>query len=314
MRIIVTGGAGFIGSHLTDALVAKNHEVLVIDDLSRGNRAYVSRGAELLVADVRSEAVDAAIRKFKADAVYHEAAQIDVRVSVADPLRDADINVLGTARVAKAALESGVSTFIFASTGGAIYGEQDVFPAPESHPTRPESPYGVSKLCAEHYLDYFGRTAGMRTVFLRYANVYGPRQDPHGEAGVVAIFSGRMLDGQAVTIFGDGKQTRDYVYVGDVVRANLLALENVEARGAYNIGTGRETDVNALAHAVARQVHASDQFAYGPARAGEQKRSALDAVRARRELGFIPEFDLDRGLEHTVEWFASLRTGQRPSV
>ncbi|MCC7383748.1 MAG: NAD-dependent epimerase/dehydratase family protein [Deltaproteobacteria bacterium] len=305
MRALVTGGAGFIGSHIADALIARGHEVLVIDDLSRGKKTSVPEAAKLVVASITTPEAERAIAEFKPEVVHHHAAQIDVRISVADPMRDADINVLGTVRVAQAAVAAGAKTFIFASTGGAIYGEQERFPADEDHPVRSDSPYGISKRCAEIYLDYFARKCGLRAVALRYANVYGPRQDPHGEAGVVAIFSEKMLRGQTPVVFGDGGQTRDYVFVGDVVRANMTALENAGARGAYNVGTGVETDVNTLAKMIAVHAKYTGEIKHEAAKPGEQRRSVLDGGRARRELGFAPECTLERGLGETVAFFAS---------
>lgn len=305
MRALVTGGAGFIGSHIAGALVDAGHEVVVLDDLSRGKRENVPAGARLVVASITSRETDAAILAFKPDAIFHLAAQMDVRVSVANPVLDAEINVAGTTRIATAAAEAGTQVIIMASTGGAIYGEQDYFPADEAHPCRSDSPYGISKRCAEIYLDYFARKRGLRAVFLRYANVYGPRQDPHGEAGVVAIFAEKMLKGQTPVIFGDGLQTRDYVYVKDVVRANLLALANTKAAGPYNIGTGVETDVIGLAKHIAHSAGFAGPPRHEPGKPGEQRRSVLSAQRAKGELGWAPEYDLGRGLEETVAWFAA---------
>lgn len=305
MRTLVTGGAGFIGSHIATALVDAGHEVVILDDLSHGKRENVPAGARLVVASITSPESDAAILAYKPDAIFHLAAQMDVRVSVANPVLDAEVNVAGTTRIAAAAAAAGTQVMIMASTGGAIYGEQDYFPADEAHPCRSDSPYGISKRCGEIYLDYFSRKRGLRAVFLRYANVYGPRQDPHGEAGVVAIFAEKMLKGITPTIFGDGLQTRDYVYVKDVVRANLLALANPRAAGPYNIGTGVETDIITLARHIAQ--HAGFQGApkHEPGKPGEQRRSVLSAARAKGELGWAPEHDLSRGLGETVAWFAS---------
>lgn len=302
MRTLVTGGAGFIGSHVAEALVAAGHQVLVVDDLSRGKAESVPHGARLEVVSIATEAVDAPIAAFRPEAVFHHAAQIDVRKSVEDPARDAELNVVGTARVAQAASAAGCRAFVFASTGGAIYGEQDTFPADETHPCRPVSPYGVSKYCAEHYLDYFARASGLRAVHLRYANVYGPRQDPHGEAGVVAIFAQRMLAGDTPTINGDGKQTRDYVYVGDVAAANVKALES-DVAGAFNVGTGLETDVNRLAGFIAEAAGFAGEVPHGPAKAGEQRRSVLENRKAAQALGWRPEMPLDAGIARTVDWF-----------
>lgn len=305
MRTLVTGGAGFIGSHIATALVDAGHEVVILDDLSHGKRENVPAGARLVVASITSPESDAAILAYKPDAIFHLAAQMDVRVSVANPVLDAEVNVAGTTRIAAAAAAAGTQVMIMASTGGAIYGEQDYFPADEAHPCRSDSPYGISKRCGEIYLDYFSRKRGLRAVFLRYANVYGPRQDPHGEAGVVAIFAEKMLKGITPTIFGDGLQTRDYVYVKDVVRANLLALANPRAAGPYNIGTGVETDIITLARHIAQHAGFAGAPKHEPGKPGEQRRSVLSAARAKGELGWAPEHDLSRGLAETVAWFAS---------
>ena len=304
MRTLVTGGAGFIGSHLADGACARGHEVLVIDNLSRGNRNNLPSQARFHELDITaSEALDA-VRNFRPNAMYHFAAQMDVRHSVADPIFDAQVNVLGTIALAQAAAESGCQLFAMASTGGAIYGEQSEYPASESHPCRSESPYGLSKLAGEQYLDYFGRTSGMRTAALRLANVYGPRQDPHGEAGVVAIFSKKMLAGEQPTIFGDGGQTRDYVYVGDVVAGFLSLLDRPEARGSINIGTAIETDVNDLAHLIAQAANFDGKPAYAPGKPGEQRRSVISHHLATERLGWRPQVDLETGLAQTVAWFA----------
>jgi UDP-glucose 4-epimerase len=303
MRTLVTGGAGFIGSHVAEALVAAGHEVLVMDDLSRGSLANVPAGAELAQIDIARPEAEQVITEFEPEAVFHHAAQIDVRQSVADPVYDALVNVGGTVRLAAAAARVGCSLFCMASTGGAIYGEQERFPADETHRTRSESPYGVSKLCGEIYLGYFHRAFGIRCVALRYGNVYGPRQSSHGEAGVVAIFVERMLRGESVTIFGDGAQTRDYVFIGDVVRANLAVLADTRARGAYNIGTGIETSVNALAKQIAAATGYSGALVSAAARGGEQRRSVLDTHRALEELAWKPTTSLSAGIAATVEWF-----------
>ncbi len=306
MRIAVTGGAGFIGSHAVDALVRRGDAVLVIDDLSSGKREQVSRGAELVVADVTQEAAGEALERFCPEAVLHLAAQMDVRVSVAEPRRDATTNVVGTVAMLAAAARAGAKTFVLASTGGAIYGEQERFPADEAHPTRATSPYGVAKRCAELYVEHFARERGLRGVALRFANVYGPRQDPHGEAGVVAIFLSKMLRGEAPVIYGDGRQTRDYVFVEDAVNASLLALSSTAATGAYNVGTGIETDVATLAQRLAELVGYRGPLSSAAARPGEQQRSVLDSGRARRELGWAPTVGLADGLARTVEYFSRL--------
>jgi UDP-glucose 4-epimerase len=302
MHVLVTGGAGFIGAHSARALLGRKHRVTVVDDLSHGRREAVSEGADLVVLDIRTPEVVSLFDSRRFDAVLHLAAQMDVRKSVADPLYDASINVLGTLNLLEAARRAGTKRFVFASSGGAVYGEQDVFPAPESHPRRPASPYGVSKLCGEEYLAHYALVHGMSTLALRYANVYGPGQDPHGEAGVVAIFLNKLLAGETATINGDGLQTRDYVYVGDVAQANLLAIESA-ATGALNIGTGIETTVVDLAQSLARHAGVPRRFATGPQKPGEQRRSRVDPAAAKATLGWEPKVSLDSGLAETARAF-----------
>ena len=306
MHVLVTGGAGFIGAHSARALLDRGHRVTVVDDLSRGRREAVPQGADLVVLDIRAPEIPRLFESSGFDAVLHLAAQMDVRKSVADPLFDASVNVLGTLNLLEAGRRAGVKRFVFASSGGAVYGEQDVFPAPEGHPRRPASPYGVSKLCGEEYLAHYALLHGMSTLALRYANVYGPGQDPHGEAGVVAIFLDKLLAGQTATINGDGLQTRDYVYVGDVAQANLLAIES-SARGALNIGTGIETNVVDLAQRLARHAGVPPGFANGPAKAGEQRRSSVDPAAALAALAWKPRTALDAGLAETAAFFKSPR-------
>ena len=304
MRALVTGGAGFIGSNLVDALVERGDEVTVVDDISTGKRANldqaIQNGARLLELDIRdAEAVHAATEQARPEAVFHLAAQIDVRKSVADPANDSRINVEGTVNVLRAAQAHGVRRFVNTSTGGAIYGEGQIIPAPEDHPVAPEAPYGLSKFCAEQYCELFTRLHGLSTVSLRYGNVYGPRQDPLGEAGVVAIFCGKLLDGERPTIFGDGKQTRDYVYVGDVVDANLKAAETQTA-GAVNIGRGAEVSVLDIVDALRAHSNGAFDPEHAPERPGEVRRIALDTSRARQELGWEAGTGLDEGLERTL--------------
>jgi UDP-glucose 4-epimerase len=294
LRAVVTGGAGFIGSHVVDALLARGDEVLVLDDLSSGKRENVPDGARLEVVDVR-EPLEAHFEG--AEACFHLAAQVDVRVSVERPADDAATNILGTIRVLEAARQHGTQV-VFASTGGAIYGECDG-PAPEGAERRPVAPYGVSKLAGEEYLAAYTRLYGTRQVSLRYANVYGPRQDPKGEAGVVAIFLGALARGKAPRIFGDGSQTRDYVYAGDVARASLAAAG--QDGGVFNVGTGIETSVSEL-YDLCRQVAGSElQAEHAEARLGELQRSVLDVSLAERELGWRPEVGLEEGLRLTWE-------------
>ena len=300
--ICITGGAGFIGSHLADAFLSRGDRVLVIDNLSGGRRENVPPGAELHVLDVRSKEAAALVREAGVDVLVHHAAQMDVRRSVEDPVFDADVNVLGSLNLAEAARHGGVRQILFASTGGAIYGEQDFFPATEDHPARPLSPYGVSKLAFERYLYFYHVTYGLDVACMRYANVYGERQNPHGEAGVVAIFLNRLLAGQAPTINGDGLQTRDYVHVSDVVRANL-AVVGKPGFHIYNVGTGVETTVVELYDELARAVGSPLKARHGTAKPGEQRRSVIDASRLRHELGVPPPLSLAEGLERTASWF-----------
>jgi UDP-glucose 4-epimerase len=307
MRILVTGGAGFIGSTLVDACVAQGHDVAVVDDLSAGAAANVAGPARLYEIDVRTGALDEVFATERPELVSHHAAQVSVRRSVDEPVLDAGINVLGTLNVLEAARRHGVRRVVLASTGGAIYGEPDGPAADESHPCRPRSPYAIAKLAAEHYLDGY-RLGGMETVVLRYANVYGPRQDPHGEAGVVAIFIQRILAGLTPTIFGDGEQVRDFVYVDDVVRANLLAHEaRLAADGptVLNVGTGRGTTVNALWSALAAIARPAVSPSHEPARPGDLVRSVLDVRRARTALGWQAQVNIAEGLARTWEWFAA---------
>ncbi len=300
--ICVTGGAGFIGSHVAEALLAAGHHVLIVDDLSTGRKDNVPDGAELEVVDIRQPAAAAILRKNDVDILVHHAAQMDVRKSVEDPVFDADVNLLGLLNLLEAARQGSVRQVILASTGGAIYGEQDVHPADESHPARPVSPYGVAKLASERYLYFYHHQYGMDATCLRYANVYGPRQNPHGEAGVVAIFMHRLLDGVQPVINGDGRQTRDYVYVADVVRANLAALGQKGFR-VYNVGTGVETDVNTLFAHIHRAIGSGPEASRGPAKAGEQQRSSISARLLERELGVTVKTSLERGIAETAEWF-----------
>jgi UDP-glucose 4-epimerase len=311
MRIMVTGGAGFIGSHTVDALAASGrHEVSIIDDLSAGKREQVNPRAHFHHADLRDAAAMRTIAASeKPEMIVHLAAQMDVRRSVADPAFDAQVNLVGFLNLIEAAREHGLRRVIFSSTGGAIYGEQEVFPCDEAHPRRPVSPYGVAKFATESYLFFYKVQYGIDYTALRYANVYGPRQDPHGEAGVVAIFCGRILDGKACTIYGDGGQTRDYVYVGDVVRANLAALEGA-ADGAINVGTGVETSVYELHRLLNAAAGSKLEAEYGPARLGEQHRSVISPARAARELGWRPEVALADGLARTFAFFKD-RVAQR---
>ncbi len=305
MRVLLTGGAGFIGSHVAEHLLERDHEVAVVDDLSSGKRESVPDGARFYEADIRSGCAEI-FEDFRAEALCHQAAQMDVRRSVREPDFDAEVNVVGTIRLLQNCVEHEVRKIVFASTGGAVYGEQERFPAPEDHPQYPVSPYGVSKLAAERYLHYYHGRYGLAYAALRYANVYGPRQDPHGEAGVVAIFCGNLAAGKTSTINGSGEQTRDYVYVEDVARANVLALENEIPSGAYNIGTGVETSVNRLYELLLEVSGKELPPQHGPAKPGEQLRSSVDPSLADRVLGWRPEVRLPAGLKETFRFFAAV--------
>ena len=310
MRSLVTGGAGFIGSHLVDALLDRGDEVAVVDDLSTGRRenldGALAGGARLHEVDIRDRAALMEVMEgARPQLVFHLAAQIDVRKSIEDPAWDAGINVVGTINVLETARLAGVARVVNTSTGGAIYGEVDVMPTPETVPPRPMSAYGQSKFCAEAYCGWSERLYGLSSVTLRYGNVYGPRQDPHGEAGVIAIFCGLLLEGGRPRIFGDGLQTRDYVYVGDIVEANLAAAAHPDAHGSFNTGTGVESSVLDVVDALREAAGLGEeefQPEFAPARAGELQRSWLDVTRARAELGFTARTDLVSGLRPTLEW------------
>jgi UDP-glucose 4-epimerase len=314
-RVLVTGGAGFIGSHVAEAFLEAGWTVEIIDDLSSGRRENLPGAARFHEGDIGDERARGIIMDGKFDAICHLAAQIDVRRSIADPIRDGRINVLGTLNLLDAVRESDRPTrFIASSTGGAIYGDFVEPPSVEEAPKEPVAPYGVSKLSMEYYLASHNRLHGTETLALRYTNVYGPRQDPHGEAGVVAIFCGRLLEHRAVTIFGDGRQTRDYVFVGDVARANVAAATKplppaggVDAR-AFNIGTSRETSVLELARVLGSVADSEAPVEHAPARPGELQRSAVRADKAATWLGWRPEISLRDGLARTFAWFAEQRS------
>ncbi len=306
MRIVVTGGAGFIGSHLVDRLIQEGHEVAVVDDLSTGKRKNLNRAAKFYKMDILSPRLERVFRKERPSLVMHLAAQMDIRRSVEDPIFDAQVNILGTLNVLEQAVQHGCRKAVFSSSGGAIYGEQDVFPAPEGHPTRPLSPYGISKLAGEFYLEYYQRISGIQYVSLRYSNVFGPRQDPHGEAGVVAIFTQKMLAGEQPIINGNGRQTRDFIYVDDVVEANL-AVMGKEVLGTYNVGTGQETTINDLFRYLVELTKAGCKEIHGPARKGEQVRSVVESAKLREQLGWDPRVTLRDGLARTVEYFRQLQ-------
>ena len=317
-RALVTGGAGFIGSHVADLFLDKGYEVEIIDDLSSGKRDNLPERAKFHDLSVVSPEAAAVIRGGNFDVIVHLAAQIDVRKSVADPLFDATTNILGTINILEAVKQSGKKTRVaFTSTGGAIYGDFNTPPNVETYPKDPESPYAISKLSAEYYLAYYGRLHGIDHVAMRFGNVYGPRQDPHGEAGVVAIFCNRILEGKPLTIFGDGLQTRDYVYVGDVAQAVFLGAtheipkpERVDAR-AFNVGTGIGTSVVDLAKLLQEAAGSDAEIIFAARRPGEQQESFLDAGKARKLLGWSPQVSLSEGLAKTFAWSESHHTIQR---
>lgn len=304
-KAIVTGGAGFIGSNLVDALIEEGHQVTIIDDLSTGRKENLNPQAKFHQVDIRSVVVDKIFQQEKPEYLFHLAAQMNVRASVEDPKFDADVNIRGGINLLQSAKKHDVKKVVFASTGGAIYGEQDYFPADEEHPARPVSPYGVSKLSFEKYLHYYQVEYGLEYVSLRYANVYGPRQSHLGEAGVVAIFYDRLLSGKDAIINGDGKQTRDYVYVDDVVRVNLRAMD-YEGSEVFNIGTGVETDVNAIFRMVRGLSGSNQEEKHGPAKPGEQTRSVITFKKAQKDLGWEPKVALKEGLRLTGEYFKKL--------
>jgi len=308
-RVLVTGGAGFIGSHIAEAYLKEGWEVVILDDLSRGHEQNVPKGARFVRADIRSPEARKLLATGKFDAVNHHAAQIDVRVSVDQPAFDASINVVGLANLLEGAGEGSVKRFIFASSGGVVYGDPEVIPTPETAPKLPVSPYGVSKLSGEYYLRALGALRGFEGVAMRYANVFGPRQDPKSEAGVVSIFVSRLIEKRKLTVFGDGKQTRDYVFVKDVARANVLATTAALPATAdfdapaFNIATSRQTSVIELAEAVGKVMKQKPELEFAPPRPGELFRSALDIGKAKRILGWEPKWTFDDGLPLLVEWF-----------
>jgi len=306
LKVLVTGGAGFIGSHIVDRLAADGHDIVILDDLSAGHVDHLQPSARFYQMDLHSPWLDELFRIERPEAVVHEAAQASVRRSVEDPVFDAGVNVLGTAALLQVSAHHGVRRFLFASTGGALYGDADVIPTPEDYPTLPVSPYGASKLSAEVYLRTFHALHRLSYAALRYANVYGPRQDPLGEAGVVAIFTQRLLSGERASINGDGKQTRDFVYVGDVADANARALTS-DAVGSFNVGTGIETDISAIFQLLRRLTGSNQPEEHGPPLPGEQRRSVLDARKIEKVLGWKPRTSLEAGLEATVRYFREAR-------
>jgi UDP-glucose 4-epimerase len=315
-KALVTGGAGFIGSHVADLFLARGFEVTIVDDLTTGKRANVPDQARFLQIGVNSQEFAELVRESRFDVVTHLAGQIDVRKSVADPVADATTNILGTLNLMEALKASDAQTrVIFTSTGGALYGDLSTPPNVETFPKDPESPYAIAKLSVEYYLAYYGRVHHKDAIALRFGNVYGPRQDPHGEAGVVAIFCGRILKDRPLTVFGDGLQTRDYVYVGDVARAVLLAATKplpekgrLDAR-AFNIGTGKGTTVLEIAKLLQQAARSNVPIEFAPKRPGEQQESFVEVSKARETLGWVPEVSLSEGLAKTYSWFARETTG-----
>ena len=303
MKVLITGGAGFIGSNVADGLLEKKHRVVIVDDLSNGKKENIPGGARFYRCDIRSKKLYSIFKAEKPEVVIHNAAQLSVRVSVENPLMDADINVIGGLNVIQACHTYNVNKIIFASSGGTVYGEQKYFPADEEHPTRPISPYGVAKLATENYLYYFYKTYGLKYISLRYGNIYGPRQDPYGEAGVMAIFSSKIIKGENPIINGDGLQTRDYVYVGDVVDVNIRTMES-DFTGSLNVGTEKETTVVELFKILREVSGKSDvEEVHGPVKEGEQRRSQLSYGLAKKILGWQPGMSLEEGLKLTYHWF-----------
>ena len=301
-KILVTGGAGFIGSNVADRFIDDGHKVVIIDDLSTGVEANLPQKAKFYKLDIRSAVIDKIFEREKPDFLCHHAAQIDVRKSAHDPIFDAEENIIGSLNLFNSCVKHKVKKIIFASTGGAIYGEQSYFPADESHPAYPLSPYGVAKLTMEKYLHFYKETYGIEFVSLRYANVYGPRQNPFGEAGVVAIFTERLLGNKEAIINGDGKQTRDFVFVEDAVESNILALKYPKS-DIFNIGTSIETDINCIFRILKEETASKQKEIHGPAKSGEQPRSVLECSKAKRLLKWKPKYDLEEGIAKTVEYY-----------
>jgi len=304
MKILVTGGAGFIGSHLVDKLIDHGDQVVVIDNLSTGRKENLNPKATFYGFDICSPDIVGIFQKEKPEIVFHLAAQISVRFSVEDPANDAKTNIIGSINVLENAKKYGIKKFIFASTGGVMYGDADIIPTPETYVARPLCPYGICKLSVEHYLDYYEKVFGLRYAALRFGNVYGPRQNEKGEAGVVAIFCGKMIAGLECLINGDGKQTRDYVYVKDIVAAAIAAMSDAVA-GVYNIGTGKETDVNAIFAKLKKITGSRIEKIHGPVKKGEHRRGCLNSAKAAKDFGWWPKYDLDAGLKETAGWFVA---------
>ena len=314
MKVLLTGGAGFIGSHLVDRLIDEGHDVVVVDNLSSGKEENINKKATFYKVDIRNRELESVFQKELPDYVSHHAAQMDVRRSVSDPLFDAGVNVLGTINILQNCVRYKVRKITFASSGGAIYGEQEVFPATETHPSRPVSPYGITKLAGESYLYYYKTVCGLDYTALRYANVYGPRQDPFGEAGVIAIFIQKMLKGEKPVINGDGEQTRDFVYVGDVIEANILAMTENLPGSTFNIGTGIETSINQIVNHLGEIIGRSITVKHGDPKSGEQRRSVIEYAKAKEVLRWQPGSLLENGLRETCEYFEKLIGQHAPSI
>jgi UDP-glucose 4-epimerase len=304
LNILVTGGAGFIASHIVDNYIKEGHSVTIIDNLSTGNKKNINKSAKFYDLDIYNDDLTVVFSENNFDLLNHHAAQIDVRKSVSDPAFDAKVNIIGSINLFQQAVKYNVKKIIFASTGGAIYGEQEYFPADEKHQTNPLSPYGIAKLSIEKYLFFYNAVYGLNYIVLRYGNVYGPRQNPHGEAGVVSIFCEKIIQNTQPVINGEGKQTRDYVYVGDVVNANIKALDYKNSE-IFNIGTSVENDVNFIFENVNKYFGNKFEGMHGPAKKGEQLRSVIDNSKAKNLLGWKPEITLEEGLKRTCEWFSS---------
>jgi len=313
MRILITGGAGFIGSHIVDALVKKGHRVSVVDNLSTGKEENLNKEAFLYKLDINAPEISHIFKEEAPEIVFHLAAQISVRKSVENPLEDARTNILGSLNILENSKKAGVKKIIFTSTGGAIYGDAEEVPTTEDYVPQPMSPYGIAKFSIEKYLNYYYKVFNIPLVILRLANVYGPRQDPQGEAGVVAIFCNQLLENKQPIINGDGGQTRDYIFVQDVVNAHLLALEN-DKIGCFNVGTSKETTVNQLFDYLKKAGDFIMEAEHGPAKPGEQQRSCLDYSKIQKELGWEPKTDLKQGLEKTLQWFVLSRTKHKVPV
>jgi len=302
IKYLVTGGAGFIASHLVDRLIEKGYEVAIIDNLSTGKKENLNPKADFYEIDIRDQKVSEIFKKVKPELVFHYAAQIDVRKSVEDPVESAKTNILGGLNILENCKKFGVKKIIFASSGGAIYGEADIIPTLEDYLPHPVSPYGIEKLIFEHYLYFYKKEYGLDYLILRFANIYGPRQNSKGEAGVVSIFCDKMILGEKIIINGDGKQTRDFVFVDDVINANILGIENNKS-GIFNVGTSKETNINDIFHKLSKAFNIKIQEVHGPQKAGEQERSCLDFKKIKKDFEWNPEYNIERGLLKTQEWF-----------